>query len=233
MQSTSQIFMKILPGVAASGGLLYYAFNKGEKLSNDQCMSRNIDDDPSLRRVEKDKMIPMVMKQIANEDETLCKLRQSDMTACWHQMREDGYSKYSNITTVAEVCKKPLAALHKCYEENYHNQELYWKAKQMYLDDKVEFTKTGVTKKTRVQIQDFVKENKTIATVHLRTSEKQYVVKVIKEQEKEDIYGELLEHLNTDIAERVEFAKNAAILNTGHKCTNIYCKCGGKQEEST
>ena len=116
---------------------------------------------------------------------------------------------------------------------DFSNVLSHWKAKQMYLDDKVEFTKTGVTKKTRVQIQDFVKENKTIATVHLRTSEKQYVVKVIKEQEKEDIYGELLEHLNTDIAERVEFAKNAAILNTGHKCTNIYCKCGGKQDEST
>ena len=105
-----QLLLKVLPGVGASGGLLYYALYKGEKTSDGQCMSRNIDDDPALRRVEKDKMIPLVMKQIANEDESLCKLRQSDLTACWHQMREDGYSKYSNITTVAKVCKEPLAA---------------------------------------------------------------------------------------------------------------------------
>ena len=229
-----QLLLKILPGVGASGGLLYYALNKGEKTSDGQCMSRNIDDDPTLRRVEKDKMIPLVMKQIANEDESLCKLRQSDMTACWRKMiNEDGYSKFTNIATVANVCKEPLAALHKCYEDNYHNQELYWKAKKLYLEDKEQFNKTGVTKKVRNQIEDFVKENKAISTVHFRTCEKQYVMEMIEKHKKEHIYRDLVSYLDKDIKEHLEFEAKAKRLNTGHKCTNIYCKCSVEENASS
>merc|ERR1712151_972442 len=106
------------------------------------------------------------MKQIANEDDTLCKPRQEALTACWHQMRADGYSKFSSVTTVAEVCKDPLRELHKCYEDNYHNQELYWKAKKLYLEDKADFNRTGVTKKVRNQIENFVKAEKNITVIH-------------------------------------------------------------------
>ena len=98
------------------------------------------------------------------------------------------------------------------------------------MEDKEEFNRTGVTKKVRNQIESFVVDEKNISTVHFRTSEKEYVVDMIEKHQKQQLYGNLLEYLKKDIAEHRKFEENAALLKTGHKCTNIYCNCAQKTE---
>ena len=57
-------------------------------------------------------------------------------------------------------------------------------------------------------------------------------MQMIEKHKKQQVYADLVGYLEKDIKEHLEFESKAKRLNTGHKCTNIYCKCSTEEASS-
>merc|ERR1712131_78234 len=125
--------------------------------------------------------------------------------------------------SVAEGCRERLAAVHKCYSDNYSNQDLYWEAKEIYLKEKAEGERTKVTKKVRVQIEDFVKAEKALTdmtfTDRITPAQLKYVSEMAVKHGKETLYAPQIEE-SKRLQKILESAPHDVKV-----CTNPFCKC--------
>ncbi|KAH0513876.1 COX assembly mitochondrial protein homolog isoform X1 [Microtus pennsylvanicus] len=91
-----------------------------------------------LRHVEKDVLIPKIMREKARER---CAEQVEDFTRC---------CKDSGILMVVK-CRKENSALKDCLTAYYNDPAFYEECKLEYLKEREEFRKTGVPTKKRLQ----------------------------------------------------------------------------------
>ncbi|XP_052042993.1 COX assembly mitochondrial protein homolog isoform X1 [Apodemus sylvaticus] len=91
-----------------------------------------------LRHVEKDVLIPKIMREKARER---CSEQVEDFTKC---------CKDSGILMVLK-CRKENSALKDCLTAYYNDPAFYEECKLEYLKEREEFRKTGVPTKKRLQ----------------------------------------------------------------------------------
>ncbi|XP_059966926.1 COX assembly mitochondrial protein homolog isoform X3 [Mesoplodon densirostris] len=91
-----------------------------------------------LRHVEKDVLIPKIMREKARER---CFEQVQDFTKC---------CKDSGILMVVK-CRKENSALKECLTAYYNDPAFYEECKMEYLKEREEFRKTGIPTKKRLQ----------------------------------------------------------------------------------
>ncbi|XP_078095656.1 COX assembly mitochondrial protein homolog [Mustelus asterias] len=91
-----------------------------------------------LRHVEKDVLIPKMVREKAKE---LCSNKVEAFTKC---CQEEGF-------LMVVKCRKENAALKECLTYHYKDSALYEECKQEYLKEKEEFRQTGIPSKKRQQ----------------------------------------------------------------------------------
>ncbi|XP_060036446.1 COX assembly mitochondrial protein homolog isoform X3 [Erinaceus europaeus] len=97
--------------------------------------------DPSeqhLRHVEKDVLIPKIMREKARER---CSEQVQDFTRC---------CKDSGLLMVVK-CQKENASLKECLTSYYNDPAFYEECKMEYLKEREEFRKTGIPTKRKLQ----------------------------------------------------------------------------------
>uniref|UniRef100_A0A803KBH2 COX assembly mitochondrial protein n=1 Tax=Xenopus tropicalis TaxID=8364 RepID=A0A803KBH2_XENTR len=92
--------------------------------------------DQFLRHVEKDVLIPKIMREKAR---VLCSDKVEAFTKC---------CKESGLLMVVK-CRNENAALKECLTLHYKDPALYEECKQEYLKEREEFQKTGISSKKR------------------------------------------------------------------------------------
>ncbi|XP_023410659.2 COX assembly mitochondrial protein homolog isoform X3 [Loxodonta africana] len=91
-----------------------------------------------LRHVEKDVLIPKIMREKAKER---CSEQVQDFTKC---------CKDSGVLMVVK-CRKENSALKDCLTAYYTDPAFYEECKMEYLREREEFRKTGIPAKNRLQ----------------------------------------------------------------------------------
>ncbi|XP_030668101.1 COX assembly mitochondrial protein homolog isoform X1 [Nomascus leucogenys] len=91
-----------------------------------------------LRHVEKDVLIPKIMREKAKER---CSEQVQDFTKC---------CKSSGFLMVVK-CRKENSALKECLTAYYNDPAFYEECKMEYLKEREEFRKTGIPTKKRLQ----------------------------------------------------------------------------------
>ncbi|XP_005387597.1 PREDICTED: COX assembly mitochondrial protein homolog [Chinchilla lanigera] len=94
--------------------------------------------DQHLRHVEKDVLIPKIMREKARER---CSEQVQDFTKC---------CKDSGILMVVK-CRKENSALKECLTAYYNDPAFYEECKMEYLNEREEFRRTGIPRKKRLQ----------------------------------------------------------------------------------
>ncbi|KAL2084651.1 hypothetical protein ACEWY4_020169 [Coilia grayii] len=95
-------------------------------------------EEPVLRHVETDVLIPKMMREKAKE---LCSEHVSAFTQC---CKESGF-------LMAVKCRDENAALKECLTKYYKDPAFMEECKQQYIKEKLEFQRTGVPAKNRTQ----------------------------------------------------------------------------------
>ncbi|XP_032315292.1 COX assembly mitochondrial protein homolog isoform X1 [Camelus ferus] len=91
-----------------------------------------------LRHVEKDVLIPKIMREKARER---CSEQVQDFTKC---------CKDSGVLMVVK-CQKENSALKECLTAYYNDPVFYEECKMEYLKEREEFRRTGIPSKRRLQ----------------------------------------------------------------------------------
>nr|XP_037858877.1 COX assembly mitochondrial protein homolog isoform X5 [Chlorocebus sabaeus] len=94
--------------------------------------------DQHLRHVEKDVLIPKIMREKAKER---CSEQVQDFTKC---------CKNSGVLMVVK-CQKENSALKECLTAYYNDPAFHEECKMEYLKEREEFRKTGIPAKKRLQ----------------------------------------------------------------------------------
>ena len=96
-------------------------------------------DDISLRKVECEVLIPKIMRDRAKE--THCSQEVQSFSSC---CKEKGIMMVVN-------CRKENSALKACLTNWYQNEDFKEECKQIYLQERSEYRRTGLAKKHRVE----------------------------------------------------------------------------------
>ncbi|CAL8248612.1 unnamed protein product [Lota lota] len=94
--------------------------------------------EPRLRHVETDVLIPKLMREKAKE---LCSEKVQAFNVC---------CKDSGFLMVVK-CREQNAALKECLTVHYKDPVFFEKCKQEYIQEKLEFQRTGIPAKNRKQ----------------------------------------------------------------------------------
>ncbi|XP_076006438.1 COX assembly mitochondrial protein homolog [Genypterus blacodes] len=96
------------------------------------------EEDFQLRHVEKDVLIPKLMREKAKER---CAER---VEAFNHCCKESGFF-------MVFKCREQNSALKECLTQHYKDPDFFEQCKQEYIQEKLEFLKTGIPAKNRKQ----------------------------------------------------------------------------------
>ncbi|XP_036393799.1 COX assembly mitochondrial protein homolog isoform X1 [Megalops cyprinoides] len=93
-------------------------------------------EEPFLRHVEKDVLIPKLMREKAKE-------RCADQVQAFnHCCKESGF-------LMVMKCREENAALKECLTKHYTDPTFFEECKQEYIQEKLEFERTGIPAKNR------------------------------------------------------------------------------------
>lgn len=95
-------------------------------------------EEPVLRHVETDVLIPKMMREKAKER---CA---ENVTAFNHCCKESGFF-------MVFKCREENAALKECLTKHYKDPIFFEECKKEYIKEKLEFQRTGVAAKNRIQ----------------------------------------------------------------------------------
>ena len=112
------------------------------------------DDDPTLRRVEKDVVIPKLMRDQARLVD--CVEEVKVFNNCVKNYKK-GYEKYIAFMK----CKPESNAMLKCMNDLFVDYDYYLKCKEMFLKEKRILLLTNMEKKDRCTIKDYVVSGET------------------------------------------------------------------------
>ncbi|XP_028673675.1 COX assembly mitochondrial protein homolog [Erpetoichthys calabaricus] len=93
-------------------------------------------EEPTLRHVEKDVLIPKLMREKARQR---CSEKVRDFTHC---CQESGF-------LMVLKCREENAALKECLTSHYKDPHFFEECKQEYLQEREEYRKTGIPAKNR------------------------------------------------------------------------------------
>nr|XP_009858582.1 COX assembly mitochondrial protein homolog [Ciona intestinalis] len=105
------------------------------------------DNDPDLRKVEKDVMVPKYMRELSHKVD--CAQQVENFNNC---CKNTGSGKWKGFKIVS-ACRAENNAMMECMNEKFLDPEFYEKCKQLYLSDKRLFKMTGVSVKERKYIK--------------------------------------------------------------------------------
>uniref|UniRef100_A0A087YJ18 COX assembly mitochondrial protein n=1 Tax=Poecilia formosa TaxID=48698 RepID=A0A087YJ18_POEFO len=91
-----------------------------------------------LRHVEKDVLIPKMMREKARER---CAERVEAFNSC---CKESGFF-------MVFKCREENAALKECLTQHYQDPAFFEECKRQYIEEKLDFQKTGIPAKNRTQ----------------------------------------------------------------------------------
>ncbi|XP_059609552.1 COX assembly mitochondrial protein homolog [Phlebotomus argentipes] len=94
-------------------------------------------DDKSLRKVEVEILIPKIMRDRAREEK--CIQEVAEFTKCGKE----------NGLMLVFSCRRENEKLKNCLTKWYQNESFKSECRQMYLDDRTEYRRTGIKKKHR------------------------------------------------------------------------------------
>jgi len=149
--------MNIIKGAAilsAVGGCSYLIIKDGERRAHQNSFVQ-LDTDPTLRKQEKDILIPSLMRKTAENVD--CKEHVEAFAKCCKKFAKNS-SKYSLM--VFKECKIENEAKMNCMNEKFIDPDYYWKCKEMYLDEKHLRHTTGIAADNRKDCKKAVQENK-------------------------------------------------------------------------
>lgn len=92
-----------------------------------------------MRKVEREILIPKIMRDKAKAEKCIPEV--ADFSQCCKD--------YSILMVV--TCRKQNSALQECLGKWYNNEEFKNECKQIYLNERSEYRKTGIPKKHRVE----------------------------------------------------------------------------------
>ncbi|KAI7806253.1 COX assembly mitochondrial protein homolog [Triplophysa rosa] len=101
-------------------------------------MESTKEDEPQLRHVETDVLIPKMMREKAKER---CVQHVDAFTAC---CKDAGFFMVFN-------CREENAALKECLTRHYQDPEFFQQCKQEYIQEKLEYERTGMPTKSQKQ----------------------------------------------------------------------------------
>ncbi|XP_063306745.1 COX assembly mitochondrial protein homolog [Pelobates fuscus] len=101
-------------------------------------MESNQEEEPYLRHVEKDVLIPKIVREKAR---VLCSEKVEAFTKC---CQESGF-------LMVVKCREENAALKECLTKYYRDAALFEECKQEYLKEREEYRRTGIPSKKREQ----------------------------------------------------------------------------------
>ncbi|KAK2815361.1 hypothetical protein Q7C36_023627 [Tachysurus vachellii] len=101
-------------------------------------METSNSEEPHLRHVERDVLIPKLMRQKAKE---LCAQHVEAFTQC---------CKDSGLLMVVK-CREENNALKQCLTKHYTDPAFYEECKQQYIQEKQDYERTGISAKHRAQ----------------------------------------------------------------------------------
>uniref|UniRef100_A0A8C3CCB3 COX assembly mitochondrial protein n=1 Tax=Cairina moschata TaxID=8855 RepID=A0A8C3CCB3_CAIMO len=105
-----------------------------------------------LRHVEKDVLIPVIMRDRAKElcsDKVQACREEGALAACWLEMPDSAFTKCCKETGFLMVvkCRKENTALKDCLVGYYSDPSFYEECKTEYLKQREEYRATGIKKK--------------------------------------------------------------------------------------
>jgi len=148
--------MNIVKGAAlisAVGGCSYLIIKDGERRAHQNSFVE-LDPDPSLRKQEKDILIPSLMRKTAEMED--CREKVEAFADCCKKFAENSH-KYSLM--VFKECKAENEAKMNCMNEKFIDPDYYWKCKEKYLDEKFLKKTTGMAADNRKDCKDAILEN--------------------------------------------------------------------------
>ena len=126
------------------------------------------DTDPSLRRVEKDVVIPKMMKKLAKQEECVSEIEHFNQ--CCKKYKPKTLDSFLTFRR----CKEESQVMMECLNNKFVDFDYYLKCKKIYMKDKKLFVLTKVGKKEREMIKDSVKEGKKPAGEYTEDLENYY-----------------------------------------------------------
>lgn len=101
-------------------------------------METSKEDEPQLRHVETDVLIPKMMREKAKQR---CAQLVDAFTVC---CKDAGFF-------MVFKCREENAALKECLTRHYQDPEFFQQCKQEYIQEKLEYERTGLPSKSRKQ----------------------------------------------------------------------------------
>nr|CAB3231851.1 COX assembly mitochondrial protein homolog [Phallusia mammillata] len=145
------------------------------------------DPDPTLRKIEKDVLIPKYMRDRMRDVE--CKVETDAFNDCCVAQNKAGHSLMA-----FRACKKESDIMMECMNSKFLDEDYYKLCKALYLHDKALFEKCKVKRRSRQKIKEMVRENEPIEDI-LEEDQVLYY-KAVKEQFAKngdlDAYDEIL-----------------------------------------
>ena len=106
------------------------------------------DNDPRLRKVEKDILIPKIMRDLSRTE--YCVNEVKAFNDCCLQFETGSLKSYMTY----KYCKNENEAMMECMNKMFLDLDFYFKCKEIYLQDKKLYEATNVEKKNRKLIKE-------------------------------------------------------------------------------
>jgi len=147
--------MNILKGIAICSGFgaaTYYVIKDGEHRAHNNSFVQ-LDPDPTLRRQEKDVLIPSLMRKTAQEVD--CAEATERYRQCCTNFAKD--NKWSFM--IFKECREESKAMMNCMNDKFVDPEYYYKCKQMYVDEKYIRHTTKLAADNRKDVKECVEKD--------------------------------------------------------------------------
>lgn len=116
---------------------LHYLLKFQNKRSNIVVIAIGDPDDRSLRKVEKEVLIPKIMRERAKTEK------------CVDLVKLFGACCEASGLSMVIKCRKENSAMHDCYEKWYTNDSFVKECTEIYLAKRSEYRRTGIGKKQK------------------------------------------------------------------------------------
>jgi len=187
-------FQKVFFGIAASAGLLFYAIyttEHGQERKETYFAERY--PDPRIKVLHQEIAIPDIMVDLTRE--YYCKDEWFNFEKCLGEktdIKQIGTNVWDNLQKMKELsvdkeCRPVRDALHECQVKAMYDEELYFSAKDIFLERQDKLLISGMPKIQTDALEDMVQKE---IPIYNRFDEqgKEWIIDTVKKFGKEHIY---------------------------------------------
>lgn len=187
-------YQKIFIGMAASAGLLTYAIyttEHGQARKETYFAERY--PDPRIKVLHQEIAIPDIMIDMTREH--YCKDEWFHFEKCLGEktdIRQIGTNVWDNLEkmkelTVEKQCRPVRDSLHECQVKAMYDEELYFKAKEVFLDRQDKLLISGMPRVQTDALEDMVQKEIPIYN-KFDEQQKEWIINIVKKFGKENVY---------------------------------------------